>query len=87
MAFNRNAAAQQQQNDDNWKAAGFLNFYIKREDGSKAKIGAIPLKDTRGFDKALIARLKEDGAIDDLMQVLEIDFREVDNNKPANVGF
>lgn len=34
-----------QQNDDSWKAQGFLNFYLPSKDGKEKKLGAIPLKD------------------------------------------
>lgn len=87
FSFNNNSQSQQQQ-DPNWKAAAFLNIWIKKSDGSRAKIGAIPLKDSRNFDKALIARLQEDGAVDALAQALELDFQMADQpNRQVDVGF
>ena len=40
---NTRAAAPAQDNDD-WKADAFINFYIPRATGTKGKIGAIALK-------------------------------------------
>lgn len=75
-------------NDTSWKASAFLNVWVKRADGSRAKIGAIPLKDARNFDKALIERLQKEDGIEALYKALELDFQMAD--KPAsevNVGF
>jgi hypothetical protein len=49
MAFKLNNPAAGNQgntntNDDNWKAQGFLNFYLPTADGGKRKLGAIPLR-------------------------------------------
>jgi len=71
-----------------WKATAFLNIWVRRADGSRAKIGAIPLKDQRNFDKALIARLQQEDGVEALLKALELDFQMAD--KPAsevNVGF
>jgi hypothetical protein len=55
----RNDNASQGQNDS-WKAQGFLNLYLPKPDGSKGKLGAIALKDSRPAEKALMAFLNED---------------------------
>ena len=74
--------------NDSWKATAFLNLWVKRADGSRAKIGAISLKDSKNFDRALIARLQQEGAIEALMQHLELDFQmAASEGSEANVGF
>ena len=93
MAFNfsspkTNANAPATATNDNWKATAFLNLWVKRADGSRAKIGAIPLKDSKNFDRALIARLQQDGAIEALLQHLELDFQmAASESSEVNVGF
>ena len=91
MAFNRsntnNVVATQ---DDSWKATAFLNFYVPSADGSRRKIGAISLKDSKSFDAAVIQRLTEGGteAVQALMNVLEVDFHRADQATPVSaVGF
>ena len=87
--FNFNQpAATANTNDESWKAKAFLNIWVRRADGSRAKIGAIPLKDQRAFDKALIERLQKEDGIEALTNALELDFQIAD--KPAsevNIGF
>lgn len=74
--------------NNNWKATAFLNVWVRRADGSRAKIGSISLKDSRSFERALIERLQQDGALEALQGAMELDFQMAD--KPvsaANVGF
>ncbi len=61
MAFDRNtvSAAQVTQNDS-WKAQGFLNLYLPTKDGKRTKLGAIPLKESKANEKAMLAWLNED---------------------------
>ena len=94
MSFRFNTAPASNNNNasssDNaqWKAQAFLNLWIKRPDGSRAKIGAIALREQKNFEKALIARLQEEGALDALHQALEIDFQMADRPvTTADVGF
>lgn len=86
--FNVPSSNNNAQTNDAWKAQAFLNLWIKRADGSRAKVGAIPLKESRAFEKALINRLQQDGALEAFTGALEIDFQMAD--KPAseiNLGF
>ena len=89
MAFQFNQpSAQNNASDEKWKAQAFLNLWVKRADGSRAKVGAIPLREAKAFEKALIARLKQEGAMEAFTSALEIDFQMAD--KPTgevNVGF
>lgn len=74
--------------DEKWKAQAFLNLWVKRADGSRAKVGAIPLREAKAFEKALIARLKQDGAMEAFANALEIDFQMADKpTSEVNVGF
>lgn len=62
MAFQSNAqrTATQEQNDS-WKAQGFLNFYLPKADGGKGKLGAIGLKVSKPAEKKLIDFLNANG--------------------------
>lgn len=73
------------------KADAFINVWVKRADGTRAKLGALPLKNSASYQAGVIARLKEGGdeAIKALMSVLEVDFKEA-NTEPVSadsVGF
>lgn len=79
MAFrNSNAQRNTAQSNDDWKAAGFINIYISRKDGSKAKLGAIPLRMVRDNEAQLFEWLKSnENNIEKLAKALIIDFRSV----------
>lgn len=47
-------------NNDNWKAQGFLNLYLPGKDGTKRKLGAIPLKQAKPAEKQMLDWLNED---------------------------
>lgn len=84
MAFNRQSttrfAPQQQQQDESWKAQGFINLYLPRKNGERAKLGAIPLRDSRDNEAALRAWLEADaGNIDKLLSKLVMEYRPATN--------
>jgi len=81
MAFQSN----NNQNNDNWKAQAFLNFYLPKANGEgRHKIGAIPLKDARKYEANLIKRLSEDPeALAKMLTMLQIDFQLVDGPQAA----
>lgn len=86
MSYNNAKTPVSQNSDTSWKAQAFINLYIPTADGTRRKVGAIALRDSKAFEAALIARLQEDGAVQALADVLEIDFQMAD--KPvASVGF
>lgn len=60
MAFQTNTAPVAAQSNDQWKAQGFLNLYLPSKDGKRTKLGAIPLKDSKPNEKAMMAWLNED---------------------------
>lgn len=83
-----NNAAAQGNNDEKWKATAFINLWVRRADGSRAKIGAIPLKESKLFEKALIERLSAEGGVEALVNALEVDFQLTNRDvSSVNVGF
>lgn len=62
MAFNTNTQRNTETNNNNeaWKAQGFLNIYLPRKDGSRVKLGAIPLRETRVNERQILDWLKQD---------------------------
>lgn len=91
MSFIPNAAANATPNNNSeakWKAAGFLNIWARRADGSRVKIGAIPLRQQKAIEAKLIERLQQQGGIEALAAAMELDFQLAD--KPmaeVNLGF
>lgn len=83
MAFNpanvTSATATPAPVNDSWKAQAFLNFYLPRQDGSRAKLGAIGLKMAKPNEKTLIEWLNADPAnIQKLVNKLEVEFKSVE---------
>lgn len=65
MGFNpgnsqRSNTAPTAQQDQSWKAQGFLNLYLPTPDGGRAKLGAIPLKESKPAERKLLDFLNED---------------------------
>lgn len=87
MAFDFNNQSSASQPNEKWKASAFLNFWLRRPDGSRVKIGAIPMHDNKEVGKALIARLQEDGAVEAMMKLMEVDFQLANKAEPVNLGF
>jgi hypothetical protein len=73
------------------RADAFVNVWIKRADGTRAKLGAIPLKHSTAYQAGVIDRLNTGGeeAIAALMAALEIDFKLASSEpvKASAVGF
>lgn len=81
MAFvqNRNNS----NNDSDWKADGFLNFYLPTQDG-RAKVGAIALRKNRDKESQLIDWLNADPAnVQKLLNKLVLEFNPVNEAKPG----
>lgn len=87
MAFSFDNQSSASQSNEKWKAAAFLNFWLRRPDGSRVKIGAIPMHDNKEVGKALIARLQEEGAVEAMMKLMEVDFQLANKAEPVNLGF
>ena len=89
MAFRTNtvAAAQSDNNQESWKAAGFVNLYLpSTEGGKRKKLGAIPLRANKPSEAALLEWLKKDPAnAAKLLSKLDIDFQSVEAS--AAIGF
>jgi hypothetical protein len=80
MAFTNTSAGRNNRGNeaqyDTWKAQGFLNLYLPNRDGKRTKLGAIPLKEGRPNEKALIEWLKEDSSrVEIILQKLELEYR------------
>lgn len=87
MAFNRQAQ-QQQNNQAEWKAQGFINLYLPTKDGSRVKLGAIPLKDSRNNEKTLLEWLNKDPEANaaKLLAKLEIEFRSAEPKEGSGLA-
>ena len=80
MAFNTNTAAATSNTNTNtdWKAQGFLNFYLpsKVAGGARKKLGAIPLKESRNNEKQLLDWLNEDPSrVSKILASLQIEYQ------------
>lgn len=77
MSFNNNAARQQATpQNDSWKAQGFLNLYLPSKTGARKKLGAIPLKESKASEKALLQWLNEDPSrVAQILSKLEIEYQ------------
>jgi hypothetical protein len=61
MAYNAAKDNTASSSNENWKAQGFLNFYLPSKDGGKRKkLGAIPLKMNKPSEKSLLEWLNDD---------------------------
>lgn len=83
MAFATSSAApaQPSTNNENWKAQGFLNFYLPAKNGQRRKLGAIPLKESKANEKQLLAWLNEDPSrVSQILAKLEIEYQSAASN-------
>lgn len=92
--FNRSRAPVQATapaQDDSWKAQAFINVYMPMNDGTRRKLGVLPLKASKKFDAAVIKRLTEGGeeAVAAMAGKIEFDFRlaDADDGVEAEAGF
>lgn len=92
--FNRSRAPVQATapaQDDSWKAQAFINAYITMADGTRKKLGVLPLKASKKFDAAVIKRLSEGGedALAAMVAKIEFDFRlaDADDGVEVEAGF
>ena len=75
MSFKSNAVPAETSNQ-NWKAQGFINFYLPGKNGARKKLGAIPLKDSRNNEKELLAWLNEDpSSVAHILSKMELAFK------------
>ena len=67
--------------NENWKAQGFLNFYLPAKNGQRRKLGAIPLKDSKINEKQLRAWLEEDPSrVSQIIAKLEVEYQSAASN-------
>lgn len=64
------------QSDDSWKATGFVNIYLPARDGTRVKLGAIPLKQAKPREKELAEWLAEnpEARCETLLAKLELEY-------------
>lgn len=84
---NTASSSQSAAQNEKWKAQAFLNFWLKRPDGSRVKVGAIALHGDKEVGKALISRLQQDGAVEEMVKRMEVDFQMAQRNEPVDLGF
>lgn len=76
MAFQSNTARAPKEQNDSWKAQGFLNLYLPSKNGDRRKLGAIPLKDAKPAEQSLRAWLEADEKnIQTLINKLEVEYQ------------
>lgn len=85
MAFATSSAAQTTSTanaaNENWKAQGFLNFYLPAKNGQRRKLGAIPLKESKVNEKQLLAWLNEDPSrVAQILSKLEMEYQSAASN-------
>ena len=81
MAFASSAQTPASTSNENWKAQGFLNFYLPAKNGQRRKLGAIPLKDSKANEKQLRAWLEEDPSrVAQILAKLEIEYQSAASN-------
>lgn len=73
----------EQAQNENWRAQGFINLYIKVGEG-KRKVGSIPLKESKAFERALLERLQQEGGVEAFSANLEVDFQLADKETKAS---
>lgn len=89
MAFQTAAAstpANNTQNNEGWKAQGFINLYLPARNGQRRKLGAIPLKANRSNEKELLDWLNEDPSrVLALLPKLELEYQPA--QQASETGF
>lgn len=83
MAFQNRNSNNNGNSDADWKADGFINFYLPTADG-RAKVGAIALRKSRDKEAQLLEWLNADPAnVQKLLKKLVIEFNPVNEAKPG----
>lgn len=77
--FNRQSNSNSNSNSNqDWKADAFLNLYLPRHDGTRAKLGAIALKGSNDTHQAIMLLLaKEPAALERIIEKLMIEYHVV----------
>lgn len=86
MSFKSNTAPAATPANDSWKAQGFLNLYLPSKDakGGRRKLGAIPLKDSKPAEKALMEWLNEDPSrVASIAAKLVVEYQAADGGNTA----
>ena len=80
-----NFGEQNESNNKQWKAHGFLNMFLPSADGTMVKLGAIPLKEAQPSEKTLSEWLAADPTrVEKVLSKLVIKYQV---NQPSKKGF
>lgn len=72
------------QQNESWKAQGFLNLFLPARNGSRRKLGTIPLKEARPSEASLLEWLNEDPSrVSTILAKLEIDYQPAAGREDA----
>lgn len=72
MAFQTNDNAASSSNVSTFeKAKGFINIYLPSKDGGQRKLGAIPLRASKVFEKQLLDLIEKEGEVDVMSRLLD----------------
>jgi hypothetical protein len=88
MGFKRNNVMNfgKTEQDDSWKAQGFINFYMPTQGGGRRKLISVPLKQSKPAEAALLHALCEDPetTLQALMNKLEVDFQLAEGSEASH---
>ena len=84
LATGNNAGQEQ---NENWRAQGFINIYVAFGEG-KRKVGSIPLKEAKAFERMILERLQQEGGLEAFVANMTIDFQLADKEvKASDLGW
>ena len=68
-----------------WAAKGFINLYLPTNGGSRRKLGAIPLKESKPAEKQLLDWLNEDPSrVQQLLANLEMEYNSAEGSDDSS---
>ena len=77
----------EQAHNESWKAQGFINIYVAFGEG-KRKVGSIPLKEAKAFERMILERLQQEGGLEAFTANMTIDFQLADKEvKASDLGW
>lgn len=80
--FTSNTVAAPATTNESWKASAYLNLYLPGRDGSRKKLGAIPLRAGKPNEKTLMDWLNEDPSrVAAIISKLDIEYRAVESGE------
>ena len=78
MAFNSNADVVIPAAAGQWeKASAFINIYAPKKDGSRAKVGAVPLRISKETEKRIMDIIAQEGDAERVLSKLVLEYNLV----------